>query len=76
MFELKTPERPEVENKQVTVNIENNSFKELRRIATIEAMTFHLFIKSILLGFIDHNKKNEKKFCKVLTIHSKDSILI
>jgi len=61
MFELKAPDRPKVENKQFTVTMKNKSIEELRRIATIEAMTFHLFIKSILLGFIDHNKKNENK---------------
>lgn len=61
MFELLLPERIKREQKQFTVTMENTSIQELRKIATIEAMTFHLFIKSILLGFIDYKKKNENK---------------
>lgn len=61
MFELILPERPKLDQNQFTITMEKKSIEELRRIATIEAMTFHLFIKSILLGFIDYKRKNKNK---------------
>jgi hypothetical protein len=51
MTELIVPDRPKLEQKQFTITMEAKSIEELRRLATLEALAFHKFIKAVLLTY-------------------------